>query len=106
VARAAADAMDAVAVEAARLASVEVEGLSSDRRVQVRVTPSGRITRLRLRDGVLQRYDSSALSELVTRTIRDTQRRARDAYQHAVRALTPPEVAENDRELDRIWRER
>jgi DNA-binding protein YbaB len=106
VARAAVEAMEVVAAEAARLATVEVDGHSQDRRVRVRVKPSGRIVHLRLRDGVLQRYDSSALSELVTRTIRDTQRRAREAYEQAVNALTPPEVAENDRELDRIWRER
>jgi YD repeat-containing protein len=106
VARAASDAMAVVATEASRLAAVEVDGTSPDRRVEVRVTARGRITRLRLRDGALQRYDGSALGELVARTIRDAQRKAREAYQRAVEALVPPEIAANDEELDRIWRER
>jgi DNA-binding protein YbaB len=105
MARATVEAMDAVADEAGRLAMVEVEGSSPDRRVLVRVNATGRILRLGLRDGVLRRYDTSALSELVTRTIRDTQRRARDDYERAVEALEPPEVAASEQELQRIWRE-
>jgi YD repeat-containing protein len=105
VAQAAIDAVDGFTVEAQRLAAVEVDGSSPDKRIQIRVTASGRLVRFRLRDGVIQRYDSSALGELVTRTIRDTQRRARDGYQRAVAALEPPEVAASDQELERIWRE-
>jgi DNA-binding protein YbaB len=105
VARAAIEAMDALAGEATRLAAAETEGNSPDKRVQVRVTPAGRLVRIRLRDGVLRRYDSSQLSELVTRTVRDAQRRARAEYERAMAAIEAPELAASEAELNRIWRE-
>jgi DNA-binding protein YbaB len=105
VSRATIAALENVAARASRLAALEVEGMSPDRRIQVRVTAGGAITELRLRDNVLRRYDTSALSELVTRTIVDAQRRARDAYERELAALTPPEVAESEAELQRIWRD-
>ena len=105
VSRATIAALDAVASAAARLAAVEVEGISQDRRVQVKVTATGQIAEFRLRDNVLRRYDTAALGELVTRTIVDAQRRARAAYDSELARLTPPEVADSDAELQRIWRD-
>ena len=105
VSRATIAALDGVAAAAARLAAVEVEGTSRDRRVQVKVTATGLITELRLRDNVLRRYDTAALGELVTRTIVDAQRRARAAYEKELAALAPPEIADSDAELRRIWRD-
>jgi DNA-binding protein YbaB len=98
-------ALDAMAAAAQRLAEREVDGASPDRRVLVSVTAGGRITRLQLKEGVHRRYDTSALGELVTRTIRQAQTKAREAYQRDIAALTPPEVAESEAELHRIWRE-
>jgi hypothetical protein len=54
---------------------------------------------------VLRRYDTAALGELVTRTIVDAQRRARAAYDSELARLTPPEIADSDAELQRIWRD-
>lgn len=105
ISHAAVAALDAMSEAAQRLAAKEVDGTSPDKRVMVRVNATGRIIQLRLRDGVLQRYDSTALSELVTRTIRDTQVKAKEAYERAVEALVPPEVAESEQELERIRRE-
>jgi DNA-binding protein YbaB len=105
VARRTAEALDGVAAAAARLAAVEVEATSPDRRILVRVTATGAITELKLRDNVLRRYDTSALGELVTRTIRDAQRKARDAFDREIATLEPPEVKESAAELQRIWRD-
>ena len=105
VSRATIAALDRVASAAARLAAVEMEGISPDRRVQVKVTATGLITEFRLRDNVFRGYDTAALGELVTRTIVDAQRRARAAYDQELAALTPPEIADSDAELRRIWRD-
>jgi DNA-binding protein YbaB len=105
VARRTAEALDAMSAAAQRLAEREVEGVSHDRRVVAAVTASGRVTRLQLKDGVHRRYDTSALGELVTRTIQQAQASAREAFDRDVAALTPPEVAESEAELHRIWRE-
>jgi DNA-binding protein YbaB len=105
VAQATVTAMDAMAVAAQRLAAVPVTGSSPDGRIQVRVNASGRVVALRLHDGVLRRYDSTALGEQVTRTIRRAQIQARDAYDQQIAALLPPEVAASEAELQRIWRE-
>ena len=98
-------ALDAMAAAAQQLAEREVDATSSDRRVLVSVTASGRITRFKLTDGVHRRYDTSALGDLVTRTIRQAQSKARAAFDRDVAALTPPEVAESEAELHRISRE-
>lgn len=76
-----------------RLARTEVEGRSSDDRVVVRVTASG-VNHVRLRKGALQRYTPAALSDAVTRTIRDAQRRAREAMERELAVLVPKEVDE------------
>jgi DNA-binding protein YbaB len=67
-----------------RIAAREFTGTSPDERVLVRVTGEGAVIAVRLVDDVLQRYDNAALAELVTRTIRATQRRARAAVDETV----------------------
>jgi DNA-binding protein YbaB len=73
-----------------RLQRREMIGRSQDERVVVRVTGDGRVTQVRLLDDVLRRYDNAALAELVTRTVRATQRRAQAAIQQEVDALYAP----------------
>ncbi len=98
-------ALAGVEAEVARLSTVELTGTSRDGRVMVRVTGPGRVTELWLRDGVLHRNDTSSLGELLSRTIRDAQRRARADYDAAVSGLVPPELAINEEELLRVWRD-
>ncbi len=98
-------ALAAVESRVHQLSTVELTGTSPDGRVMVRVTGAGRVTELWLRDGVLRRYDTSALGELLSRTIRDAQRRALADYDAAVSGLAPPELAVNEEELQRIWRD-
>jgi len=98
-----AEALAKYTATAQRLAAAEVEGLSADRRVQVRVTAGGTVTRVRLLDGVVRRYDTTALGEIVSRTIRETQRKARAAYEKELQKVLPPEVAESDAALQSIW---
>lgn len=98
-------ATEALAGTIADLAQAQVEGQSPDQRVRVRITTAGHISLFQLRDGVLRRYDSGALSELVTRTVRDAQVKARTAFAASVAALEPPELAEADRALREIWRD-
>lgn len=105
VSRATIDAVDAAVAAAGRFAAVESEAISPDRRVRVKVTAGGAITELRLLDNVLRRYDTNALGELVTRTVREAQRRARETFERELARLDPPEVAQADAELKRIWRD-
>jgi DNA-binding protein YbaB len=58
--------------------------------VLVRVNGEGWLTEIRLIDDVLRRYDNAALAELVTRTVRGTQRRARDGAKQAIDELYEP----------------
>jgi DNA-binding protein YbaB len=105
VSSAAIDALAEMADAVQRLAAIETEGHSPDRRVFVRVSAGGRVIELRLRPDVLRHNDSQALAETLTRTVRETQLRARDAYDRAVQALVPPEVEASQEELRRIWRD-
>jgi DNA-binding protein YbaB len=105
ISRATIAAVDGVAAEAGRLAAAETEATSPDRRIRVKVTGTGAITELRLLDNVLRRYDTNALGELITRTIREAQRRARETYERELATMEPPEVARADEELKRIWRD-
>jgi YD repeat-containing protein len=98
-------ALDTMGQAAAQLAEVEVEGRSPDGTVQVRLTASGRIIQFRLRDGSVRRYSATALGELVTRTLRDAQHRATEAYEREVAKLTPPEVAAAEQALTELWRD-
>jgi DNA-binding protein YbaB len=105
VSRATIAAVDGAVAAAGRLAAVETEAISPDRRVRVKVTAGGVITELRLLDNVLRRYDTNALGELVTRTVREAQCRARETFERELARLDPPEMAQADEELKRIWRD-
>jgi DNA-binding protein YbaB len=98
-------ALSEVEAQVQRLSTMEATGASPDRRVMVRVTGAGQVTQLWLRDGALRSYDTAALSELLTRTIGDAQRRARAANDAAVATLVPDELAHNEEELRRVWRD-
>ncbi|MFY1670171.1 YbaB/EbfC family nucleoid-associated protein [Plantactinospora sp. WMMB334] len=97
LARRALAALDTLDGELQRLASAPVEGQSRDGRVAVRVTGAGVVTEVRLRGGALRQYHHVKLGEVVTRVLRDTQQRARAAYDEAVAEVAPPEVAECER---------
>jgi DNA-binding protein YbaB len=90
-------ALDRMAVDLRRLAAEPVGGDSPDRLVSVRVTASGAVTDVRVRPAALRRYNSVRLGEVVTRTLRDTQQRARAAYERAAAELVPEEIAECER---------
>jgi DNA-binding protein YbaB len=97
ISRAAEAAMQTVAELAPRLAAREFEERSPDGRVIVKVTAAGTITEITLRNGVLRRYDSVALGELVAKTLNAAQRRARAEYSSALMAAIPDEVAQANR---------
>lgn len=83
------------------LATATVEGRSRDGRVAVRVTGSGAVSEVRLRGGALRQYSAAKLGEVVARTLRATQHRAREAYERDAAALTPPALAECERLIER-----
>jgi DNA-binding protein YbaB len=97
LAQAALTSMDAYEQTAKRLAAVPVTGRSRDGRVMVRVTAAGELVTFHLRAGTLRRYDSVALGEVVTRTLRETQERARARYEREMSERAPAEVAECER---------
>lgn len=70
-----------------RLSDRQIVERSPDGRVHVRVRGDGALIGIRFDDDVLRRYDNAALAELVTRTVRGAQRRARTEYQRAVGEL-------------------
>jgi DNA-binding protein YbaB len=80
--------------EAARLAAAQVEVRSRDGRVRVRAAAGGEITGLRLSDDALQRYPIGVLGEVVTRTLREAQRRAEEAFQRGLAEMPVAAVAE------------
>ncbi|GIF73779.1 hypothetical protein [Asanoa siamensis] len=95
-------AVDATGPALCRLAAVKTEGHTRDNRISVRVTGSGAVFDVRFRDGALRDYHHVRLGEVVTRLLRATQVRAREAYEREARALTPPEVLECERLLARV----
>ena len=97
VSRTAAAALQTFGELGPSLAAREVEERSPDGRIIVRVTAGGTISSITLRDGVLRRYDSAALGELVAKTLNAAQRRARADYENALMAAIPDEVAEVNR---------
>ncbi len=88
-------AMQSLAEHATALAAREVEVASSDGRVLVRAT-AGAVTAITFRRGATRHYDSVTLGELVTRTVRAAQLRAREEYEREVQAAIPDEVGEVD----------
>jgi hypothetical protein len=92
-------AMDAFAQAANRLATVPVTGHSRDGRVIARVNAAGELVAFQLRAEALRWYDRAALGEVVTRTLRETQQRARARYERETSRIAPAEVAECERIL-------
>jgi DNA-binding protein YbaB len=97
VSRATVAAMQAFSELAPKLAAREVEERSPDGRIIVRVTAGGTVNAITLRNGVLRRYDSATLGEMVAKTLNAAQRRARAEFESALRAAVPDEVAEAQR---------
>jgi DNA-binding protein YbaB len=83
------DAMAETAERARQLSTAVVEGRSEDERVRVRVTDGWRTISVRLRDDLFHRYPLEALNDLVTRTVREAQQRARAAFEQAVEQIEP-----------------
>lgn len=94
-------ALDALDGEFQRLAATPVSGRSRDGLVSVRVTGAGTVTDVQLGAAALRQYSPARLGDVVTRILRATQQRAREAYERAVEELTPPEVAEVQRLMRR-----
>jgi DNA-binding protein YbaB len=86
----AAESLAALQEQAHRLMQRELVSVSPDERVAVRVNGAGQVTGVRLSDNVLRRYDNAALAELVTRTVKNAQRRAREGAQHTTDELYEP----------------
>jgi hypothetical protein len=81
---------------AGRLAKVPVEAHSRDRRIRVRAT-AGHVNGLILSEDALTRYTPGALGEVVTRTVREAQRRAEEAYQAGLGEIDLSAVTEANR---------
>ena len=81
---------------AERLAREPVEARSGDGRVRVRAAGGGNVVGLRLSDDVFSRYTVGALGEVVTRTVREAQERAAEAFRHRLAEVPTPAVAEAD----------
>lgn len=97
LARRAASALDGMDADLRRLAAERIRGDSPDGLISVRVTATGEVTEVRVRAAALRHYSSVRLGEVVTRTLRDTQQRARAAYERAAAAMVPAEVADCER---------
>ncbi len=82
-----ADRMWEVAQEAGRRT---VEESSPDGEVRVVATLHGEITDLVIRHDAVRSLDREGLAELLTRTLRAAQERARGQYQAEVAAVLPP----------------
>jgi DNA-binding protein YbaB len=87
---------------AERLAKVQVEARSRDGRVRVRAAAGGEVTGLHLSDDALTRYPVGALGEVVTRTVREAQRRAEEAFQRGLAEVRMPAVAEADQIMQEL----
>jgi len=97
-------AVEEMAERSRLLGEVTVDGSSDDEQVSVQVTRAGRLVRLRLREGVTRRYDLEALGDLIARTVRDTQRRARAEYDRVFGQIEQPEFIVTPRGLRRAPR--
>jgi DNA-binding protein YbaB len=85
------DAMAETVERVRQLSTAVVEGRSEDERVRVRVTDGWRTIKVRLREDIFHRYELDALSDVVTRTVREAQQRARAAFEQAVEQIGPVE---------------
>ncbi|GAA5185037.1 hypothetical protein GCM10023322_27880 [Rugosimonospora acidiphila] len=91
-----------LAAQTGRLAGAVVNGRSDDERVQVRVTDGWRTVTVRLREDTFRSYDLATLGDVVTRTIRDTQQRARAAFERAAEQLEDPRFDHTELGLRRL----
>lgn len=82
-----------------RLAGRPAEAASRDGRVRVRAIAGGQLTGLRLSEDALARHSAGALGAIVTRTVREAQHRAAEAFGQALSEVRLPAVAEADRIL-------
>lgn len=105
IARNTAAALESYGQLASELAKQETQAQSSDGRVIVTATGGGTITDITFRRGATRYYDSVALSEVVTRTIRSAQVRARREFEDALNEALPDEVVETDRLIRNSYRE-
>ena len=96
------ESMAETTAEAGRLAKAVVEGRSDDERVRVRVTDGWRTVSVRLREDTFRSYDLATLGDVVTKTVRDTQQRARTAFERAVEQLEPAEFTVTETGLRRV----
>lgn len=81
---------------AERLAQKAVEARSRDYRIRARAAAGGHVVGLRLSEDVLLHYTIGALSDVVTRTVREAQRRAADAFQRGLDDMDLSAAAEAD----------
>lgn len=88
--------------ETGRLAEAVVEGRSDDERVKVRVTDGWRAVSVRLREDIFRSYDLARLEDVVTRTVRDTQQRARTAFEQAAEQIEQPRFVATETGLRRV----
>lgn len=90
---------------AGRLAAEELTERSPDGRVAVRVNAGGAVVSVAFRRGTLQRYGNATLGDIIARTIRAAQLRAREEFDRKVGAAVPAEVVECERLIRESIRE-
>jgi DNA-binding protein YbaB len=101
----AASALQAYEQTARALAASPVDERSPDGSVWVRVTSAGAVVAVRLRPSALRRYGHVALGDVVTRTLRAGQQRAREQYAEKLAHALPPDAAAALAEADRLVRD-
>ena len=101
----AAAALRAYELTARTLAASPVDERSPDGSVWVRITSAGAVTAIRLRPSALRRHGNVALGELVTRTLRAGQQRAREQYAKKLEEALPADAAATLAEADRLVRD-
>jgi DNA-binding protein YbaB len=90
------------AAQAAQLAEAVVEGRSDDERVRVTVTNGWRKVTVRLREDIFRSYGLATLGDVLTRTVRETQQRARTAFERAAEQIEAPRFAPTETGLRRV----
>jgi hypothetical protein len=96
------EALAETSAQAARLAAAVVDGRSDDERIRVRVTDGWRTVSVRLSKDIFHTYDLAALGDVVTRTVRDTQHRARTAFEQAAEQIGAPQFTYTESGLRRV----
>lgn len=89
---------------AARLARQPVEARSKDGRLRVRAA-AGAVIWVSMSEDILARYPVGALGDMVTRTVREAQRRAAEAYERGLAEVDLSAVAEVDRIMATMFEE-